>query len=173
LTPNRKRKQAERAHRIARLPAVYHAGITAEDKAIFNAPIEELVKDVQSSKTSPASIIRAYGKAAIKAHDLTNCLTEVMFPEAEAWAKSGEVNLNGPLAGIPISLKDSIQVGGFDTSVGYSRYTGMPAEEDGTLVKLLKEAGAIPFAKTNLPITLLSFESTNDVRVPTKISITY
>lgn len=98
----------------------------------------------------------------IKAQEQTNCVTEILFPEAEEWAKN-EVNLKGPLAGIPVSLKDSIQVKGFDISVGYSQHTGKPYTEDGPMVKLLKDAGAIPFVKTNLPTTLLSFESTNDV----------
>jgi Asp-tRNA(Asn)/Glu-tRNA(Gln) amidotransferase A subunit family amidase len=69
----------------------------------------------------------------------------------------------GSLAGVPISLKDTISVKGYDTSVGYSMYTGMEEADDGGMVKLLKEAGAMPFVKTNIPITLLSFESTNDV----------
>jgi Asp-tRNA(Asn)/Glu-tRNA(Gln) amidotransferase A subunit family amidase len=64
-----------------------------------------------------------------------------MFPEAEVWATSGKVNLKGPLAGIPVSLKDSIAVSGFDTSVGYSKNTGAPEKEDGAIVRLLKEAG--------------------------------
>ena len=85
-----------------------------------------------------------------------------MLPEAESWAEN-DVNLQGPLAGIPISLKDSIIVGGFDTSVGYSCNTGKPALQDGPLVRLLKDAGAVPFVKTNLPTTLLSFESSNDI----------
>jgi Asp-tRNA(Asn)/Glu-tRNA(Gln) amidotransferase A subunit family amidase len=71
--------------------------------------------------------------------------------------------LKGPLAGIPVSLKDSIQVKGFDSTVGFSQHTGKPYAEDGPMVKLLKDAGAVPFVKTNLPTTLLSFESTNDV----------
>lgn len=112
--------------------------------------------------TSPIDVLRAYGKVAIKAHEKTNCVTEILFPEAEEWAKH-EINLKGPLAGIPVSLKDSIQVKGFDISVGFSRHTGKPYSEDGAMVKLLKDAGAVPFVKTNLPITLLSFESTNDV----------
>jgi Asp-tRNA(Asn)/Glu-tRNA(Gln) amidotransferase A subunit family amidase len=106
--------------------------------------------------------LRAYGKVAIKAQEKTNCVTEILFPEAEEWAKK-EVNLKGPLAGIPVSLKDSIQVKGFDISVGYSKNVGKPYAEDGAMVKLLKDAGAVPFVKTNLPTTLLSFESTNDV----------
>lgn len=71
--------------------------------------------------------------------------------------------MKGPLAGIPISLKDSVVVGGFDTTVGYSRNIGNKGPKDGTMVRLLKDAGAIPYVKTNLPVTLLSFESTNDV----------
>lgn len=89
-------------------------------------------------------------------------MTEILFPEAEEWAKN-EVNLKGPLAGIPVSLKDSIQVKGFDITVGYSCNSGKPYAEDGPMVRLLKDAGAVPFVKTNLPTTLLSFESTNDV----------
>ena len=88
----------------------------------------------------PVDILRSYGKIAIRAHAATNCLTEVMLPEAEQWAEAG-VNLKGPLAGIPVSLKDSIAVAGFDVSVGYSRNTGRPCAKDGSMVRLLKDAG--------------------------------
>jgi Asp-tRNA(Asn)/Glu-tRNA(Gln) amidotransferase A subunit family amidase len=86
-----------------------------------------------------------------------------MIDAAEKWTTDGSINFKGPLAGIPISLKDSIVVGGFDTSVGYSVNVGNKGEKDGTMVRILKDAGAIPYVKTNLPVTLLSFESTNDV----------
>lgn len=86
-----------------------------------------------------------------------------MVPEAETWIEKGQINLKGPLAGIPVSLKDTVKVGGFVTSVGYSRYANRLAAEDGPMVRLLKDAGAVPFVKTNIPITLLSFESTNDL----------
>lgn len=66
-----------------------------------------------------------------------------MLPEAETWAEN-DVNLKGPLAGIPVSLKDSIVVGGFDVSVGYSCKTGKPSMKDGALVKILKDAGSYP-----------------------------
>ena len=123
--------------------------------------VEELVQDVRRSQVKPIEILRSYGKAAIKAHEKTNCLTEVMILEAERWTE--QMDTRGPLAGIPVSLKDSIQVGGFDVSVGYSGKTGQPAVEDGVMVKILKDAGAVPYVKTALPISLLSFESTNDV----------
>jgi len=121
------------------------------------------VSDVQSGTTSATRVLRAYSKAAIKAHNKTNCLTEVLCTDAEDAIAKGQINLKGPLAGIPISLKDSIVVGGRDACIGYSAWTNHPFPADGPLVKLLKEAGAVPFIKTNLPITLLSFESANDV----------
>ncbi|KAK0509101.1 hypothetical protein JMJ35_008472 [Cladonia borealis] len=156
------RKQIERSTRIANLPSYYHSPITSSDRDILSKHIEVLVQDVHKKLLKPVNILRTYGKVAVKAHEKTNCLTEVMLPEAETWAEK-EINLEGPLAGIPVSLKDSIVVKGFDVSVGYSCNTGKPYAEDGSLVKILKAAGAIPYVKTNLPTTLLSFESSNDV----------
>lgn len=72
----------------------------------------------------------------------------------------------GPLAGIPVSFKDTVNVNGYDSCMGYSRYVNQPASNNAAIVKLLKDAGAVPFVKTNVPITLLSFESTNDVIAP-------
>lgn len=133
---------------------------------------------MQGSSISAVDVLRTYGKVAVKAQEKTNCVTELLLPEAETWAQS-EVDLQGPLAGIPVSLKDSVQVKGFDVSVGYTRMANKPATEDGPMVKLLKDAGmflsddfehvcsltsflgAVPYAKTALPVTLLSFESAN------------
>ncbi|KAI4249719.1 MAG: hypothetical protein L6R40_000508 [Gallowayella cf. fulva] len=157
-----KQKQLERSTRIAQLPPQYHAPVSSQDRRVLDKPVEQLVEDVHKGTINPIDILRSYGKVAIKAHAKTNCLTEVMInPGAEKWIET--INLKGPLAGIPVSLKDSITVGGFDTSVGYSTYTGQPHLRDGTMVRILKDAGAVPYVKTNCPVTLLSFESTNDV----------
>ncbi|KAL3479055.1 amidase signature domain-containing protein [Aspergillus californicus] len=151
-------KREERASRFASLSSYYRAPFTPSDKTIVNKRIEELVKEVQGGSLSPTDVLRTYGKVAVKAHEKTNCITELLLPEAEVWAQT-EANLKGPLAGVPISLKDSIQVKGFDITLGYSRLAGEPCAEDGPMVKLLKDAGAVPYAKTALPVTLLSFES--------------
>jgi len=155
-------KQTERIQRIQALPT-YQGALTPSERQVLSKPIEELVQDVHKSVIQPIDILRAYGKAALKAHAKTNCVTEVMIGAAEGWTTDGSVNMKGPLAGIPISLKDSIVVGSFDTTVGYSCNVGNKGKKDGTMVRLLKDAGAVPYVKTNLPVTLLSFESTNDV----------
>lgn len=135
-------KQRERAVRFSSLSPAYHAPFSAADKELLNKPIEEIVYDVQGQTLSPVDVLRTYGKVAVKAHEKTNCVTELLLPEAEQWAAS-EVNLKGPLAGIPVSLKDSIQVGGFDVSVGYASKSLKPYKEDGVIVKLLKDAGKV------------------------------
>ncbi len=144
-------KQRQRASRIASLPDDYHLPLHSQDHDILKRPIDRLVQDVQRQITRPIDILRAYGKVAVKAHDRTNCLTEVMIEEAEQWAVK-EVNLSGPLAGIPVSLKDSIIVGGFDTTVGYSRNTQRPYAADGGMVKLLKDAGEMNKCSSNFAI---------------------
>ncbi|EDN07951.1 conserved hypothetical protein [Histoplasma mississippiense (nom. inval.)] len=160
INSTRNLKREQRAQRIASLPAAYHSAFTAFDRSVIDKPIEELVQDVHKGIVSPIQILQTYGKVAVKAQEKTNCITELLLPEAEEWAKS-EINPKGPLAGIPVSLKDSLQVKGFDISLGYARLANKPYQEDGGVVRLLKDAGAIPYAKTNLPVTLLSFESDN------------
>lgn len=132
-------KQRERAARIANLPSEYHAPFTAANKSIINKPIDELVQDVHKGTLSRTEILRTYGKVAVRAQEKTNCVTELMLPEAEGWLDQADPK--GPLAGIPVSLKDSIHVKGFDTSVGYSRNARNPQPEDGALTRLLKDAG--------------------------------
>ncbi|ERS96837.1 hypothetical protein HMPREF1624_07046 [Sporothrix schenckii ATCC 58251] len=156
-------KQDQRAERIRSLPAEYHTPLSAKDRATLDTPVEELAKEVQNGSVKAVDVLRSYGKAAIQVHERTNCLTEVMIGSAEEWLNKDTINLKGPLAGIPVSLKDTVVVGGYDATVGYSSFTHQEQEEDGAVVVMLKEAGAVPFVKTNMPITLLSFESTNDV----------
>ena len=98
------------------------------------------MQEVQNRSISALDILCTYGKVAVKAQQKTNCVTELLLPEAERWAQA-DVDLKGPLAGIPVSLKDSIQVNGFDVSLGYTYFANKPYQEDGSMVRLLKKAG--------------------------------
>jgi len=58
----------------------------------------------------------------------------------------------GPLAGIPIGVKDLEDAAGFETTHGSLVYTtGAPAPADSVLVSRLKAAGCIVVGKTNTP----------------------
>jgi Asp-tRNA(Asn)/Glu-tRNA(Gln) amidotransferase A subunit family amidase len=121
-----------------------------------------LVAKVQSGQVDPEDILLAYSKKALDAHKKTGCLTEVMMAKAQTAAR--ECNRAGPLAGIPVSVKDTVGVAGFASCLGYSSsFRFVPFQKEAAIVRLLRDAGAYPFVKTNVPITLLSFESSNDV----------
>jgi Asp-tRNA(Asn)/Glu-tRNA(Gln) amidotransferase A subunit family amidase len=134
-------KRKQRAERFASLPAAYHAPLSAFDRDIINKSIEEIVEDVHNGTLAAKSVLTTYGKVAVRAQERTNCVTEILLPEAEEWLEE-EIDLNGPLAGIPVSLKDSLQVKGFDTTLGYARWADKPLSTDGAMVRLLKDAGA-------------------------------
>lgn len=148
--------------RIGALTA-YHGPFSPKDREIVNKPIEELVEQVHNDPSAAAAFLHTYGKVALKAHEKTNCVTEVLLEDAEKWIKDGSINLKGPLAGIPVSLKDTLDVKGYDSSVGVSVNVRKPKIEDGVMTRMLKDLGAVPYVKTNIPVTLLSFESANDV----------
>jgi len=140
---------------------VYHQPLTSYDKEVLSRPVSGIVSAVQTASLDPSDVLTAYAKRALQAHALTNCLTEIMIEPAKAWAR--DAPRSGPLAGVPVSLKDMVAVRGYDSCMGYSARTGQPMSYDGALVRLLRRAGAVPFVKTNVPLTLLSFGSTNDV----------
>lgn len=55
-----------------------------------------------------------------------------------------------------MSLKDQLDVEGVDTTIGFTQDVGRPASKDAVIVRVLKEAGCVPFCKTNVPQTMLA-----------------
>lgn len=101
---------------------------------------------IHASDLTPLDILGAYGKQAIQAHAKTNCLTEIMIGEEDKKLQQegmigGMKRSSRPLEGIPISLKDMINVEGYENSIGYSALLGKKAEKDAPMVRLLRDAG--------------------------------
>jgi allophanate hydrolase len=68
---------------------------------------------------------------------------------AEAEALSGKDATQLPLYGVPIAVKDNIDVAGLPTTAACPAYSYMPSR-DATCVERLRAAGAIAIGKTNL-----------------------
>jgi Asp-tRNA(Asn)/Glu-tRNA(Gln) amidotransferase A subunit family amidase len=64
--------------------------------------------------------------------------------------KFKELGFSGPLHGIPVLLKDNIDTGDMPTTAGSLSLEGVMPEDDASIIKKLKDAGAIILAKTNL-----------------------
>ncbi|NQY55522.1 MAG: amidase [Ilumatobacteraceae bacterium] len=68
-----------------------------------------------------------------------------------------------PLHGVPMTVKDSFQTAGCTTTSGAPELADFVPDVDAAPVARLREAGAIPFAKTNLPIFAGDIQSFNEV----------
>ncbi|KAL4914265.1 amidase signature domain-containing protein [Aspergillus aurantiobrunneus] len=97
----------------------------------------------------------------------TNCFTEVMFSDALTQARELDRvfketgQLQGPLHGIPVTIKDQFNVKGYDSTIGYVGRSFSPATDDAVLVQILKRMGAVILAKTNLPQSIMWAETDN------------
>ncbi|KAF2714864.1 acetamidase [Pleomassaria siparia CBS 279.74] len=128
-----------------------------------------LAEAIRNMKLKSVDVVTAFCKRAAVAHQLTNCLTEILFEDAlsraaelDAHLASGKPPL-GPLHGVPVSLKDTFKIKGYDASIGLVALTFKPAQENATLVDILLAAGAVLYCKTNVPQTLMALDSHNNV----------
>ncbi|KAF1815474.1 amidase signature enzyme [Eremomyces bilateralis CBS 781.70] len=134
-------------------------------------------------KVSAVEVTTAFCKRAAIANQLVNCLTEVMFDEAVERAKELDEHFErtgkplGRLHGLPISLKDSFNVKGVQSAIGYVSFLDHePPTSNAALVDILLAEGAVVYCKTNVPVTLMMADSVNNVTGrtlnPNKLSLT-
>jgi amidase len=93
--------------------------------------------------------------ARIGAYDTRlNAFKEVYVEEALAAAEEADRRVvahdHSPLLGVPVAVKDDLDIAGRVTGRGTSAVT-RPAAADSAVVRLLREAGAIIIGKTHLP----------------------
>ena len=112
-----------------------------------------LILALAESKYTALQVATAFCKRAAIAQQLTNCLTEIFFDRALARAKELDAYFErtgrpiGPLHGLPISLKDSFDIKGLDSSIGIAALANKPASRNAPLVDILLEAGAVLYVK--------------------------
>ena len=70
---------------------------------------------------------------------------------------------HGPLHGVPMTVKESFDLAGLPTTWGVPEMKGNIAARDGVVPQRLKDAGAVIFGKTNVPLMLADFQSYNAV----------
>ena len=74
-------------------------------------------------------------------------VSEAAIDEARDCDATGR---RGPLHGIPVLVKDNIEVAGLPSTAGATSLAGRPATADAPLVGRLRDAGAIILGTTNL-----------------------
>ncbi|GAA5188162.1 amidase [Rugosimonospora acidiphila] len=70
---------------------------------------------------------------------------------------------DGPLLGVPVTVKESYNIAGLPTTWGMPPHRNYMPAEDAVQVSRLKAAGAVILGKTNVPLGLQDIESFNEV----------
>jgi amidase len=109
---------------------------------------------IRAGEVSPAELVDVCLERIERIDPKLNAF-RVVFAErarAEAQQAAGRSGAGDdrPLLGVPVAIKDNIDIAGELTTDGSGAY-GAPAERDAEMVRRLREAGAIVIGKTHLP----------------------
>jgi amidase len=134
--------------------------------------------DAFSSASSLLSALRTGGVSAteltelyirrIERHDgRLNAVVVRDFERARQQARAADQsrarNESAPLLGLPITLKESINVTGLGTTCGVPDWKGYVSPHDGPIAARTRAAGAVLLGKTNVPPMLADWQSANPI----------
>ena len=132
------------------------------------ATTAEVAAMIQRKEVSSREAVD-YFLARVEALDKTiNSVVTIDAERARAEADAADAALargasRGPLHGVPMTIKDSYQTKDMRTTSGAPELKDFIPEEDAWPVARLREAGAIIYGKTNLPIYAGDLQSYNEI----------
>jgi len=135
------------------------------DSAIPFTSAADLARRVREGDLSPVEVVDAYLDRIAARNDATNAYVTLLEDRARERARELEAAIErgedvGPLAGLPVGIKDLEDVEGVVTSHGAVPFADDVAEENAEFVDRLEDAGAIILGKTNTPE--FGYKSTTD-----------
>jgi amidase len=87
---------------------------------------------------------------------------------ADAALARGEATAGRPLLGVPVTVKESLDVAGLRKSWGHAAWRDHVSQEDAVVVARLEAAGAILLGKSNVPEMLGDDQSYNEIHGVTR-----
>ena len=126
----------------------------------------EIARKIRAKELSAREVVDAQIRRIEEVNPLLNAVVIPLFEQARREADAADTaqlrgDPLGPLHGVPITIKEQFLVEGTATTFGLPSQKHHRAEEDGPLVKRLRDAGAIILGKTNVSQMLLFIESDN------------
>jgi amidase len=126
---------------------------SVDDELAF-AGAARIAETIRDGEVSPSEITQLYLERISRIDPQLNAFRIVLGDHALADARRAEERLaageQAPLLGVPVAVKDNVDYAGEVTTDGTAAY-GEPAKEDSTIVRRLRDAGAVIVGKTNLP----------------------
>jgi aspartyl-tRNA(Asn)/glutamyl-tRNA(Gln) amidotransferase subunit A len=121
---------------------------------LLTQPVRRTAAQIRSGDVTPTHLVELVLQRIEATDGAVKAYTHVRADRALVDARRAERELEqgldrGPLHGLPISVKDLIDVGGEPTTYGSSIFEGHLPQEDANVVRRLKDAGAVIVGKTN------------------------
>jgi len=128
--------------------------------------VTRLGKAIRDKEISSSEVVDAHLNRIEQINPKINAVVQITSEEARREALEADDllandEIKGPLHGVPITIKDNIETAGVICTSGTKGRENFIPTEDATVVKRLRDAGAILLGKTNLPELGLAFESDN------------
>ena len=138
------------------------------DDIVYSSLID-MAEGVRARKVSPVELTDAHLSRIRELNPKLNAFVTVDCDRARdqailaesALSSSAKTESIGPLHGVPISIKSSIDVAELLCECGSVLRKGNVPSEDAPLVKRLRAAGAIILGNTNVPEFLMAYETDN------------
>jgi amidase len=135
---------------ISRLPAI--TKMSSID--LLDASIDQLSKALLAREITAVQLVKGYEKRISEVNDTLHAVLSLL-PDVNAQAEACDKALAagkslGPLHGIPILIKDHINIEGQPSCMGSHALRSSRARRDATLIKQLRNAGAIILGFANL-----------------------
>lgn len=141
------------------------SSVSEQDLAYAN--VSQLRAMLDARKISATELVEhAIGR--IETHDSRiNAVVVRDFERARTTAREADAALargeRRPLLGIPMTVKESFNVGGLPTTWGLPIGRDWRAAEDAVAVARLKAAGAVILGKTNIAYSIADWQSSNPI----------
>ena len=130
----------------------------------WNRSALELAALVARGEVSALEVVDDHLRRIAAVNPSVNAITNVLSDSARQAARetdrrraAGEAL--GPLAGVPFTVKENLDVAGSATTNGVPALRHAVPPSDAPVVQRLREAGAIPIGRTNLPDLSMRFHT--------------
>ena len=134
---------------------------------IIFSKVSELTESIRNKEISCIEVVKAFLGQIYKYNELINAISDIRSEQdilAEAQEKDKllqEGIVLGPLHGIPMTVKDGFCVQGLKSTNGNPSLKNNIPDYDATLIKRLKQAGAIIIGKSNIALFALDWQTDN------------
>ncbi len=133
---------------------------------IVLASASELAEAIRTKKLSSREIVDAHLTRIAEVNPKLNAIVQLTADAARKQAEEADAalargDIKGPLHGVPMTIKDTLETTGVICTGGTKGRAGYVPKADATAVARLRAAGAIFLGKTNVPELAGAIESDN------------